>query len=161
MQTKLIVLLSTIFFLVSACKNTSSGEKSKVKTDNWTEEQFIVSCPESLKPEVIQLVEYTRKEWKSIPNPFIAKYTGNGFGDYHHINFQDAAEHIFDFGSANNDFGDYVLFDEETLDDNLDYLDKTFKVYWTWKASKFPCCSGGYESVEVYMPSISKLKLLE
>ena len=92
----------------------------------------------------------------------VSSYEGNYFGDYHHIEFEDANGKRYDFGFGNNNFGDILLyFDDEQMNDNPKYLGKSFKIFWEWKISSFPCCSGEYESVEAYLPSITKLKLIE
>lgn len=128
---------------------------------NGKSEDFILECDKELKQEVINDINYYREQWKSVPNPFIAKYIGNDFGDYFHLSFKDKKGKDYDFGFGNNNLKDIPLyFDNEQLDDNPKYINKTFKVYWNWKVSTYPCCSGGYETVKVYHPSITKLKII-
>jgi len=99
-----------------------------------------------------------KKRWKNVANPLIAVYKGNDFGDYHHIEFEDSNRKSYDFGFGNNDFGDIWLYsNDEQMNDNPQYLDKSFKMFWEWKISSFPCCSGEYEIVEAYIPSIIEL----
>lgn len=94
-------------------------------------------------------------------NPIIASYQGNSISDYFHLNFKDEHNQIYDFGFGNNNFGDYKLFDKSNdYKDNPKCLNKKFEIYWEWKVTTFPCCSGAYESVEAYLPSIVTLKLL-
>ena len=92
-------------------------------------------------------------------NPFVSTYLGNDFGDYHHIEFKDDKGKKYDFGSGNNNYGEIELFDKE-LDDNPKYIGKSFKIYWDWEISSFPCCSGEYDLVEAYLPSIKKIELM-
>ena len=94
-------------------------------------------------------------------NPFLATYEGNEFGDYHHIMFEGAYSKRCDFVFGNNNFGKFKLFSDDEMIDNPNYLGKSFKIYWEWKASSFPCCSGEYEMVKAYLPSIVKLELVD
>jgi hypothetical protein len=136
-------------------------KKTQTNTTDWSIEDFIVKCPKELKPELKQDITYYRGQWKDIENPITAIYKGNDFGDYHHIEFEDAKGNHYDFGFGNNDYGKTLLFyHDEQMKDNPEYLGQTFNVYWDWKKSTFPCCSGGYESVEAYQPSITLLELI-
>ncbi len=122
---------------------------------------LIIKCPENLISELKQFIKFQKEEWKNVKNPFIATYKGNDFGDYHHINFEDVNNKSYDFGHGNNYFGSFLLFfNDKHLNDNPKYLEKQFKIFWKWKISSFPCCSGDYKSVEAYLPSITKLELL-
>lgn len=128
---------------------------------NGKSEDFILECDESLKHEVIKDEEYNREQWRNVPNPFIAKYVGNDFGDYFHIMFEDETGKSYDFGFGNNNLNEIPLyFNDEQYNDNPKYLNKTFKVYWGWKVSTYPCCSGGYDAVKAYHPSILNLELI-
>ena len=80
--------------------------------------------------------------------------------DYFHLNFQDDKGTEYDFGFGNNQLGDYTLCNED-ITDNKKYLGKTFLLYWNWEISRFPCCEGEYNTVEAYLPSITKLELQE
>jgi hypothetical protein len=106
------------------------------------------------------LIEYTREEWKNVSNPFTAVYTGCNIGDYFHLNFEDAQGKSYDFGFGNNNYGDILLFDTVAYDSNRKYVGRTFRIHWTWKISKFPCCDGEYDNVEAYYPSITKLEVV-
>lgn len=139
---------------------TSTDPNDMVK--NWQIADFIVSFEaENYSEDLIQFIEYEKKQWSNIGNPFIATYNGNEFGDYFHIIFEDDTNHIYDFGFGNNDFGNIQLFKGEFYDDNPKYLSKIFKIYWEWKLSSFPCCSGEYVQTEAYLPSIVKLELVK
>jgi hypothetical protein len=141
---------------------TPKRTQSAGPTADWKTEQFIISCPEELRQDLIADLEYYRGEWKDVPKTFVARYRGSEFGDYFHLNFEDTAGKSFDFGFGENDFGEIELyFDDEQLSDNPKYLNKAFNLHWEWKIASFPCCSGGYEQVEAYRPSIAKLELLK
>ncbi|MBN2756401.1 MAG: hypothetical protein JXR51_04420 [Bacteroidales bacterium] len=104
------------------------------------------------------------EEWKNVESPFIATFNGVEFGDYFHIMFTDKNNFFYDFGFGNNDFGKYELYlenDEEGAATNPKYLNKTFKIWWTWKMSSFYCCSGEYNVVKAHRPSIIKIELIE
>ena len=136
-------------------------EISPLDVSNWSINEFIIECPNSYKEELKQYLKFERKEWKNVPNPFIADYDGNEFGDYHHIIFKGGKNKSYDFGFGSNDFGEFELFSDDELIDNPKYVGRTFKVYWEWKAASFPCCSGEYDMVKAYLPSIVRLELVE
>lgn len=128
----------------------------------WTIDEFIVDCPKEMKAELIDYLRYERAEWQGVSNPFIATYDGNDFGDYFHVMFTDDKDKSYDFGFADKDFGGIALYtDDEQMTDNPEYLGKAFNITWEWKVSSFPCCSGGYEMVQAYLPSIVNLELME
>lgn len=136
---------------------TSFINRSNVKT-----EDFIKQYPGSQKTELKQHIERLRKEWKHVSNPFIATYQGNNFGDYMHILFKDAKGTIYDFGQADNNYGQYKLFKQSgQYEDNPQYLGKKFNVYWEWKLSGFLCCEGDYGKAKAYIPAITKLELIK
>lgn len=123
---------------------------------------LIVECPKAYRENLKQDINYERVYWKGVKSPFVATYKGNEIGDYHHINFIDAKNKIYDFGFGNNNFGAIKLFfRQDDFKDNPKYLSRKFKVYWKWKLASFPCCDGDYKIVKAYMPSITKLELLE
>ncbi len=98
---------------------------------------------------------------KNVNSPIIATYEGNEIGDYLSITFLDTnGRKSYDFGFGNNDFGEVLLFNKAMVD-NPNYFRKTFKVYWEWKISTFPCCDGNYKTVKAYLPSITRLELIE
>ncbi len=137
------------------------NEGKKVST-NWTIDDYILKCPKNSTSDLKQFIEYEIEQYKNVSNPIIAIYKGNTFGDYHHIEFEDANGKRYDFGFGDNDFGNIKLyFDDDQLTDNPKYLGKSFKVFWDWKISTFPCCSGEYKLVEAYTPSIIKLELIK
>jgi hypothetical protein len=129
--------------------------------DTWKSADFIISAKHKNSEGVLRTIANTRAEWKNVPNPFIAVYRGCDFGDYFHLTFEDNKGKTCDFGFGNNNFGPYTLFDSEQYNDNKKYLDKSFRIFWNWKPSSFPCCDGEYETVEAYMPSITKLELMD
>lgn len=131
------------------------------KVKDWKNEDFIIECKASLKDEVIDYIEYLKIEWADVPSPFVATYAGNEFGDYFHLMFKISDTLFYDFGDGNNDFGKYQLYEGEYYNDNPKYLNKKFKVYWTWKESGFACCSGSYSLVRAYIPSITQLELVK
>lgn len=81
-------------------------------------------------------------------------------GDYFHLNFEDVNGKTYDFGFGDNNLGEFVLCNEPQFETNHKYLNRTFRIYWNWKITKFPCCDGDYEIVEAYIPSITKLELI-
>jgi hypothetical protein len=138
----------------------NNGPSRVMESDSTID--YIISYSNANKEELQQYIAHEIMQWKNVESPFLATYNGNDFGDYHHIIFIDANGKSFDFGFGNNDFGEIELFFEnDDLRDNPEYLEKTFKVYWEWKASSFPCCSGEYEMVEAYLPSIVKLEVAD
>ncbi len=132
----------------------------KMAVNNWSIEDFIISPSKNYSEDLKQYIKYEKEQWKNTPNPLIVNYKGNDIGDYFHLTFEDNKGNSYDFGFGNNNFGDYELYNKTDLTDNPKYLNKTFKVYWEWKPSKFPCCSGEYKIVEAYLPSIAKLELI-
>ena len=98
---------------------------------NGKTEDFIIECDEEVKANAIMDLDYMRENWKNAPNPLIATYKGNEFGDYFHIMFEDKEGNGYDFGSGNNHFNEYNLYDNsDQLEDNQQYLNQTFKIYW-------------------------------
>lgn len=130
---------------------------------DWEHGDFILYCESDYHAEeLVYFIEYEREQWLNITSPFRATYTGNEFGDYFHITFEDDTNHYYDFGFGNNDFGEYTLFEEDGhYNDNPEFLNQEFIVYWEWRKSSFPCCSGEYYSAEAYLPSIVKLELAD
>ena len=129
---------------------------------SWKTIDFIISCESDYFTEdLIHQIEYDRAIWAGISSPLMATYRGNEIGDYFHLNFEGDTSFIYDFGFGNNDYGEFELFSGDSYEDNPKYLHKKFLVYWEWKPSIFPCCSGEYYKAEAYMPSIIKLELVE
>ena len=150
-----------LFFAFTLVKAQGDG-KSNEEVVDWSVDDFIVNCPENIKQNLKKDLSYEMNLWKTRSNSFVAHYSGNDFGDYHHINFTDENENVYDFGFGNNDFGTIQLFfKDKEFNDNPKYLKKKFKVFWKWKVSSFPCCGGDYKMVKAYMPSITKLELLD
>lgn len=109
-----------------------------------------------------QYITALRNEWKGTPNPIIATYQGNDFGDYQHILFKDAGGKEYDFGQASNNYGPYQLHETSgQYRDNPEYVKKKFKVYWDWKLADFPCCDGVYGKAKAYLPAITRLELVK
>jgi hypothetical protein len=129
--------------------------------ENWKIEDFITTKKYKNSESVRRIIESRLDQWKNVKNPFVATYKGCDFGDYFHLNFVDANGISFDFGFAENNFGEYILYSGEQYVDNPKYLGKKFKVYWNWKIAGFPCCDGEYDLVEAYLPTIVKLELVE
>lgn len=128
---------------------------------NWSTADFIFSENYKSSASLRNLIEYTREEWKNVQSPFVAVYTGCYIGDYFHLNFEDAQGKSYDFGFGNNNYGDVLLFDTIAYESNRKYVGRTFRIHWSWKISKFPCCDGEYDNVEAYYPSITKLELIK
>lgn len=125
-------------------------------------EDYIKQYPGEQKKEFKRYMDELIKEWKDVPNPITATYKGNDFGDYHHIMFKDANGVQYDFGQAKNEYGQYKLHElSGDYNDNPKYLGKKFKVYWDWKLAKFLCCDGEYGKAEAYLPTITKLELIQ
>jgi hypothetical protein len=132
-----------------------------ISVEGWKNADFIISAKHKNSEGVLRTIANTRAEWKDVPNPFIAVYRGCDFADYFHLTFEDNKGKTYDFGFGNNNFGTYTLFDSEQCNDNKKYLNKSFRIFWNWTPSSFPCCDGEYEKVEAYMPSITKLEITE
>lgn len=129
---------------------------------NLPPQDLILECPDRFKNELISDIKYLKKKWENTPNPIIVQYLGNDIGDYFHLNFKSKNEEYFDFGVGANEFGKYSLYtDSGHYEDNPKYVNQWFRIYWEWKISKFPCCSGEYNWVKAYQPSIISLELLE
>lgn len=128
---------------------------------NWSTADFIISEKYKSFASLRNLIEHTREEWKNVQSPFKAVYTGCDIGDYFHLNFEDAQGKSYDFGFGNNNYGDILLFDTVAYESNRKYVGRSFRIHWTWKISKFPCCDGEYDNVEAYYPSITKLELIQ
>lgn len=140
--------------------NLDSG--SLLITKDLKIDDFILQYPGSYKEGLRSQIEWLIKEWKNVPNPIIATYKGNEFGDYHHINFKNANGKTYDFGQAKNNFGEFTLYDDsEQYVDNPKFLGKKFNVYWNWKIAEFLCCEGEYGKAKAYLPTIVKLELVK
>jgi hypothetical protein len=142
-----------------ADNDTLKTQKPNVK--DWKVEDFIIKSKDKKSESVRRTLESKMQTWKNVKYPLIAKYVGSDFGDYFHLNFEDANGTQYDFGFGNNEFGKFKLYNEKTGEDNPKYLGKSFKIYWNWKKTSFPCCDGDYDLIQAYMPSISQLELME
>lgn len=142
---------------------TANGNKqSSLNGSNLTTDDYIKQYPANQNAALRRHIEWLRKEWQNAPNPITATYQGNDFGDYHHILFRAANGVEYDFGQAENNYGQYKLYElAGQYDDNPDYLGKKFKVYWDWKLSEFLCCDGEQGEAKAYLPSITKLELIK
>ena len=132
---------------------------SIISLENWRIEDFIINKKDQNSSSIKRTMEAIRDEWESAPNPIIARFRGCDFGDYFHLNFEDAQGNIFDFGFGDNAFGQIELYNTENFEDNPNYLNKKFEIYWSWKITTFPCCDGEFDQVEAYIPSITNLVL--
>lgn len=130
-----------------------------ISVKNWRIEDFIINKKDQNSSSINRTMEAIRDEWESAPNPIIARYRGCDFGDYFHLNFEDTQGNIFDFGFGDNAFGQIELYNTENFEDNPNYLNKKFEIYWSWKITTFPCCDGEFDQVEAYIPSITNLVL--
>lgn len=149
--------------LSTAVVDTSSKPTDTIaflSTESWKTVDFIITPAFKQSAELHNMIEYKREKWKDVPSPFKAVYTGCYIGDYFHLSFEDAQGKSYDFGFGNNNYGDIQLFDTIAYVSNRKYLGRTFRIHWSWKISKFPCCDGEYDNVEAYYPSITKLELI-
>lgn len=150
--------LDSISDIISNISDSLTAPKELIKKGK--SKDFILQCNNQIKQEVISDINYYREKWSKVPNPLIAKYLGNDFGDYFHLLFEDINGENHDFGLGNNNLNEIQLYNNnEQLSDNVEYLNKKFKIFWNWKVSSYPCCSGGYDNVKAYHPSIIKLEL--
>ncbi len=123
---------------------------------------LIIECTDSNRDELKSDLQYYLSEWSNVSSPLVVYYRGTDIGDYFHMEFEDAAGNFYDFGFGNNNYSGYNLFDEDFMEeDNPEYLNKRFKVDWAWKISLFPCCSGEYDFVKAYQPSILQMSLMD
>ena len=132
-----------------------------ISVQDWKIDDFIIQAKYKKSESVRRLIEHEKEEWKNVKSPIIANFQRSDFGDYFHLIFKDANGIEYDFGFGMNNFGEYKLYDEPYYNDNPKFLGKTFKVYWNWKITTFPCCDGEYDPVEAYLPSITNLELIE
>lgn len=140
--------------------DTTLKNNELISVKDWKIEDFIINKKDKKSTSLKSNIEYDKEEWKNVKSPFIASYKGCDFGDYFHVNFEDANGKTYDFGHGENDFGAYKLYNKTDFTDNPKYLGKSFKIYWNWKISSFPCCDGEYDMVKAYQPSITKLELI-
>lgn len=139
-----------------------SNTQPFVSSNKLSTGDYIKQYPADQHAELRRLIERLRKEWQNRPNPLTATYQGNDFGDYHHILFRDANGTTYDFGQATNNYGPYQLHTRSgQYDDNPEYLGKKFKIYWDWILTEFSCCDGEYGKAKAYLPSITKLELVQ
>lgn len=164
-----LLFLNTILFL-NACYETKITVSNIPKNSealfypslNITDDSLVQTCPPIWKEELLADLKRQRNHWMNIASPFIAIYKGNDISDYFHLNFEDSLGTNYDFGFGANQFGQYQLFEPSGhYIDNSDYLNQVFLIYWDWKIAQFPCCSGEYELVEAYTPSIISLELIQ
>ncbi|MBK7573623.1 MAG: hypothetical protein IPI10_19255 [Bacteroidetes bacterium] len=127
---------------------------------NWTIDDFITDKKYRSYEALRNTTAYNKEEWKDVKSPIVATYKGCDVGDYFHLNFEDVNGKTYDFGFGDNNLGEFVLCNEPQFETNHKYLNRTFRIYWNWKITKFPCCDGDYEIVEAYIPSITKLELI-
>jgi hypothetical protein len=141
-------------------KDTAKNNKV-LSVNDWNIDDFIINNRDRSSKALRLSIEYEREQWKNVKNPFVASYRGCDLGDYFHLNFEDANGKNYDFGFGNNNYGKYLLYDKTDYNDNPKYLGKSFNIYWNWKITSFPCCDGEYDMVKAYLPSITKLELIE
>ncbi len=137
-----------------ATDSTASKPIGKDTTATPIESETPLDQNPSLKAEMDRLHE----EWKSVPNPLIAKLSTVEMGDYFHLIFEDASGKALDFGNGDNDLGDLVLYDEKEMTANPKMLGKSFSITWEWKRASFYCCEGEMNSVTAKVPTITKIE---
>lgn len=142
-------------------KIDSLTKKENKITELNSVDDYLINEKDKSSKVVRRSIENEIEQWKNVTNPFIASYQGCDFGDYFHLNFKDVKNKHYDFGFGDNNYGEYSLFDSIHFNDNQKYIGKSFKIYWNWKLSSFPCCDGEYNLVKAYLPSITKLELTE
>jgi len=152
--------ISSIKDSLSTKPDTTLKNESKI-TEFKSVDDYIINKKDKSNKALRSNIKYEIEQWKNVSNPFVASYQGCDFGDYFHLNFKDANSKNYDFGFGNNNYGEYSLFDTLSFKDNHKYLKHSFKIYWDWKPTSFPCCDGEYNLVKAYLPSITKLELLE
>lgn len=140
---------------------SKAKNKEVQSVKEWKTDDFIVKEKDRSSEALRRTIEYEREQWKAVTNPFVATYRGCDIGDYFHLNFEDRTGKNYDFGFGSNNYGDYMLFTPLNYMDNPEYLGKSFRIYWSWKVSTFPCCDGEYDMVEAWLPSITRLELLK
>ncbi|MDX1628967.1 MAG: hypothetical protein R3345_09735 [Fulvivirga sp.] len=139
-----------------------SNSTPPLNQSNLNVDTLIKQYPAGQKAELKNFIKWKADEWENVPNPISATYQGNDFGDYHHIIFKSKNGVEYDFGRAQNDYGEYNLHTfSGQYEDNPEFVGKQFKVYWEWKLSKFYCCDGEHGEAKAYLPTITKLKLIE
>lgn len=148
--------------LVQLLEDTLPTQTDKAETTdvtNWETDDFIVHKKDRSNAALRRHIEYEREQWKKVKNPLVAIFRDADMGDYFHLVFEDDAGKTHDFGFGNNNYGKIILFDPKDMIANPDYLGKSFRVYWSWKISSFPCCDGENELVEAWLPGITRLEL--
>lgn len=160
-EEKTTEVIDTVITKDTIPEKVDSIKKPTTYPKPWVAKDFLIDYPKGYEKELLMDMEYIIENWQNTPNPLIAFYKGNDIGDYFHLSFEDENGNPYDFGSGNNSFGEYKLYNKESLDDNPKYLNKKFKVFWDMKASSYPCCSGEYDMVKTLQPSITKLELVK
>lgn len=143
--------------------NDSQEDRLKYSiTKKWTNDQFFTN-PQSALWGPKNKITNQRRFWDNVSIPFTAHFQNIIFGDYLHVLFKDDQGKVYDFGSGQNDFGQFTSVDKNYQINilNPEYTNQKFKIYWEWKLSKFPCCEGEFKTVEAFQPSIIKLELVE
>lgn len=132
------------------------------KAEGNSPEDYLFQCPPDIREELLADLTHQIDNWKSVPKELVATYLGTEIGDYFHVLFQDESGKEYDFGSGNNNFGEFELFlDGMDYEANSSLKGKQFRIFWDWEVAEFPCCSGEYEFVQAYQPSVIRLELLE
>ncbi len=125
-------------------------------------DSLIRQYPAYQKAALKNLMEWRVYEWKNVPNPLLATYQGSDFGDYHHVIFKSESGVEYDFGQARNNYGQYTLHElSGQYEDNPEFIEKQFSVYWDWKLTEFLCCDGEFGEAIAFLPTITKLELIK
>jgi hypothetical protein len=135
---------------------------------NWKPQDFIVDADIYSNQELWSSIDWQLEQVKGLKSPFVAKFTTVEIGDYFHLNFEtedpstgSGQARVIDFGDGENNLGEYVLYSPPDFVENPMYAGKTFLVYWNWEIAAFQCCSGSYNIVKAYVPTITKLELMD
>jgi hypothetical protein len=126
---------------------------------NWKSQDFIVDAGIYSTSEVWSSIDWQLEQVKNLKSPFLAKFTTVEIHDYFHLNFETENGQTLDCGDGENNLGEYVLYSAPDYIENPKYAGKTFLVYWNWEIATFQCCSGSYNTVKAYVPTITKLEL--
>ncbi len=128
---------------------------------NWKPQDFILDANIYSSNELWSSIDWHLEQMKDLKSPFVAKFTTVEIMDYFHLNFETVDGRTIDFGNGENNLGEYVLYSAPDFVENPKYTGKTFLVYWNWEIATFPCCSGSYNILKAYVPTITKLELQE
>ena len=173
-QYSTIIIFLLIAFIWTGCNTKTdthdNNNESEIKNnspeliieekDKIAEEDFVEDERNEQEIALEHHVKYLKETWKDAPNPMVVTFDGTDMGDYFHFGFVDTEKRYYDFADGNNDLGDFKLI-VDRIEANEKYVGKKFEIKWDWKMSKFPCCDGMMNIVEIEVPSIVDIKLVE